>query len=365
MSDVALIRRGYPAAKASRFVGKVAIYVVPIAALVYLPVVLTNRQIFGVPIANAALLGLGLPQLNLALIAVVGAVGLNLLMGQTGLVSLGNAAFFAVGACAASVVGVQMHRGLVLAVVAAGVAGAAVGTLVGLPSVRLRGLYLLLSTMGLQFIAAWLFLKYQLRYFGPGGVGFPTPSVFGVTLGTDRAWYFLLLVVAVASVVFTNNVIRHRKGRALIAIRDHELAAGCVGIPVARSKLTVFALSSAIVSMAGALYVWYLGIASQEIFSLTLAISFISMIVIGGLGSTSGAVIGALVWQLLPRAINTLSQSVSPTTPIIGQSLNKYQADVSDMILGFFLIVVIIFRPDGLWGLARSSWKYVRCWPVE
>lgn len=337
--------------------------VVLVAALLYLPTVLQDRAIFGIGLTDTQLLGIGLAQVNFVLIALMGAVALNLLVGYTGLLSLGHAAFFAVGAMTGGVLGVQNGMPFPVVVLAAGVVGAVVGTLVGLPSLRLRGLYLLLSTLALHFIVIYVFLRYQLSQFGPAGISFDTATIGPLEILDDQTWYFVLLVVAVFFVVISRNLLKMREGRAFIAIRDHDVAAAAIGVDVSRMKLKAFAVSSFMVSVAGALYAYNLGTATSESYTLGFAIDFYAMIIIGGMGSLLGAVLGAIVWQLLPQVLQTLSGSIDPGTPVLGNLLDKYEAQTVSIILGVVIILILMFKPAGLSGIWLGAKRSVVRWP--
>jgi branched-chain amino acid transport system permease protein len=337
--------------------------VVLVAALVYLPFVLTRREVFGIPVSYTQLLGMSLVQVNFALIAIIGAVALNLLTGYTGLISIGTAGFFAVGAFAGGLFGVQWGWPFPLVLLLAGVLGALVGTVVGLPSLRVRGLYLLLATLGFHFIMAYLFLRYQVKYFGPFGISYDDPDLFGWLVDTDMRWYFFLIVLTVATIVVTKNVLRTREGRAFVAIRDRDVAASSAGVNLAKTKLKAFAFSSFLMSMAGVLYVYYLSNASAEIFTLGLAIDFVAMIIIGGMGSITGAVFGALLWQLLPQVISTIQFELGPDAPVVGDFLQRNSAPLQDVILGLIIILILVFKPDGLNGIWVSTKRFFQRWP--
>lgn len=333
--------------------------------VIYLPFVLKQKSLFGIGLTPQMLLGMSVSRVDFALIAIVGAIGLNLLTGYTGLISIGNAAFYAIGAIGASVAGNQLHLPFPLAVLTGGLAGAAVGVVVGLPSLRVRGLYLLLTTMGLHFITLYVFLRYQHRVFGAasGGVPFPDAWVGPWHLKNDIDWYFTLVVVVAVVLLAAKNIVRTRAGRALVAVRDQDIAAGAVGINVGRTKVQAFVLSSFIVSSAGAIFAYYLGSAGPETFSLGFAIQFIAMVIIGGLGTLLGAVLGALLWTLLPQVLNVVTQSLDPATPIAGPILAQHQPEVADLLLGVIIIVMLIWKPDGLAGIWISIRRYFRQWP--
>ena len=335
-----------------------------IAVLLYLPTVLETRAIFNFYfLTETQVLGIGLAQVNFALIMIMGAVALNLLVGYTGLLSMGHSAFFAIGAMGGGFLGVQLGLPFIVVVLGSGLFGAAVGTIVGLPSLRLRGLYLLLSTLALHFIVIYLFLRYQLSQFGPAGISFETATLFGFDITTDKRWYFVLLVVAAVFIVITRNLLKMREGRAFIAIRDHEVAAAATGVNPSIVKLKAFAVSSFMVSVAGVLYGYNLGTATSESYTLAFTIDFYAMVIIGGMGSLLGAVLGAIVWQLLPQVLQTLSQSVDPDTPVVGDLLDKYRSHTVSIILGVLIILILMFKPAGLSGIWTTAKNSVTKWP--
>jgi branched-chain amino acid transport system permease protein len=336
-----------------------------IAILGYLPWVVAQRSLFGVSISRHALLNMNLTQVNVALIVMVGALALNLLTGFTGLISIGNAGFFALGAIVAATLG-GLKPGwpslpFPLVVLAAGLVGAFVGALVGLPSLRIRGIYLLLATMGLHFVMVFLFVKYQLRWFGYDGIQYTKQaSLFGFDLSTDIRWFYFLLGCVVVAFLLTRNLLRTRQGRAFVAVRDHPIAAAMAGVHVARIRVTSFAVSSFMTTAIGAVYVWYLGAASESNFTLLFAIQFIAMIVIGGEGSLLGTVLGALLYALIPNALVAISEMGSGV-PVLNHTLANWQSQITNIIFGTLILVVIVFSPSGLAGLwVRVKRRLVR-----
>lgn len=330
----------------------------------YLPHILLDRQFLGLMLTNNMVLGLNLTEINTALIFVVGAVALSVLTGYTGLISVGNAGFFALGAGVAAFANLQHHQPFLLVLLYCGIAGAVVGAVVGLPSLRVRGLYLLLATLAFQEIATYLFEKYQTSQFGVVGIIYKPPDLIGgFILADDKRWYYFLLVIVVLTVVGSLNLLRTRHGRALVAIRDQDIAAAAAGINVAAVKVKVFALTSAVITIAGGLYVWYLGVASNSIFSISFAITFVAMIIIGGLGSINGAVLGALLYTLLPQIIKTISSSIGPNVTGIGPLLSQHGPDVNDALIGLIIIVVVVFKPDGLNGIWIAVKRFFTRWP--
>jgi branched-chain amino acid transport system permease protein len=314
-------------------------------------------------VEQSAPLGIGPSDVNFALIAIMGAVALNLLVGYTGLLSMGHAAFLALGAFGGGLLGVKAGVPFWLTAILSGCMGAAVGTLVGLPSLRLRGLYLLLSTLALHFIALYLFLKYQIHAFGPAGISYPYPSFLGFTFNDDKHWYFLLLACAVLSMLAVRNLLRSREGRAFVAIRDSDVAAGAVGVNVAIGKLKAFALSSFIVTFAGTLYAYYVTTVNQDTYSLNQVIGFYAMVIVGGLGSLSGAVYGALLYSFLPPILTQVSKDIGPNAPVVGKLLADHTSEVDLVIFGVVILVILMVRPDGLASMWRSIRGSFSRWP--
>ncbi len=324
-----------------------------LAALLYLPTLLTERAIFGVRLSNMQLLNLGLTQINLMLIAMLGALSLNYLTGCAGLISIGHAAFYAAGAMAAAVFGTQLGLPFPLVLLASGLAGAAVGVLAGLPSLRVQGLYFVLSTMAVHYLVNFVFLEYQFRVFDVVGIPYATPSLFGFELNTPMRWYFFLLALVALTYVGLSNTLRSREGRALLAMRDHERAAMSAGVDVRVLRIKAFGLTSAIAGVAGALYAYYLSNATSESFGISFAIQFIAMIIIGGMGSLKGALIGAAVWLLLPSVIAGFAAEIGRGPGILGSLLGEHRAQFVQLIFGLLVIVLLIFAPRGLAGLGE------------
>jgi branched-chain amino acid transport system permease protein len=346
--------------------GAMRVWVVVLAAgLLYLPWVIDQRSVFGIAVSKHALLNMSMTQFNTTLILLVGALGLNLVTGYTGLISIGNAGFFALGAMVASAIGVNwLHLPFLFVVLIAGAAGALVGALIGLPALRIRGIYLLLATLGFHYLMVFFFLKYQIKWYGFGSVVFDRPAtLFGFELNTDIRWYYFLLGFAIVAFALTKNLLRTRQGRALVAVRDHEIAASMAGINVARARVTSFSASSFMTTAAGAIYGWYLGAVGADTFTLLFAIGFIAMIVIGGEGSLIGTVLGTMVWQLTPRALESGAEMSAGISPGLKDWITQWQTQLTLAIFGALIVVVMAYQPTGLAGIwARVKRSFVR-WP--
>ncbi len=333
-----------------------------VALLCWLPVLLTERSLFGMRLSNMALLNLGLTQVNLMLIAMLGGLSLNYLTGCAGLISIGHAAFYAVGAMVGAITGSQWGWPFPAVLVAAAVAGALAGLLAGLPSLRVRGLYFVLSTFALHYIVVFLFLEYQFKYFDVVGVPYKPASLGPLDLNTPMRWYFFLLPLVAAVYWGLRNSLRTREGRAMMAMRDHELATTAVGVDVRILRLKAFAFSSAIAAVAGALYAYYLTNVTSEAFGIQFAIQFIAMIIIGGMGSLAGSLVGAAVWLLLPSIITGFASQAGGSTGLVRLLLVDHKAQLVQMIFGMLVIGLLIFAPDGLAGIGRRLRSRYTAW---
>lgn len=343
-----------------------AIWVVVLAAFVsYLPWVVNDKSLFGLELSKHDLLNVNMTTLNTTLILLLGALGLNIVTGYTGLISIGNAGLFALGALVASAAGIKWLQWPfpVVLLFALG-AGAVVGALIALPALRIRGIYLLLATLGFHYVMFFLYGRYQVKWFGFGSVVFDRPaSLFGFDLNTDVRWYYFLLIFTIVSFLLAKNLLRSRQGRAFVAVRDHEIAAAMVGIDVAKTRIVSFAVSSALITAAGAMYAWYLGAAGQDTFTLLFAIGFIAIIIVGGEGSLVGTVLGAILWQLVPRVLEAGAEMGAEASPGIGNWVTQWLTQITLFIFGFLILVVMVFQPTGLAGIwARMKRAFVR-WP--
>ena len=324
-------------------------WAIVIALLCYLPVLLTERTLFGIRLSNMQLLNIGLTQVNLMLIAMLGALSLNYLTGCAGLISIGHGAFYCVGAMAAAVTGTQWGWPFPLVLAAAALAGAFAGLLAGLPSLRVRGLYFVLSTFAVHYIVVFLFQEYQFKFFDVVGVPYKQPTLGPAELSTPTRWYFFLLPLVALVFWCLRNSLRSREGRALMAMRDHELATTAVGVDVRILRLKTFAFSSAIAAVAGALYAYYLTNVTAEIFNISFAIQFIAMIIIGGMGSLGGSLVGAALWLLLPSVITGFASQAGGSS-----LLTEHKAQLVQVVFGTMVILLLIFAPGGIASIGKQ-----------
>ena len=300
---------------------------------------------------------------NLILIAIVGAVGLNILVGNTGQVSIGHGAFMSVGAYTAANLIVRWGAPFWVAVPAGGLMAAAVGAVVGIPSLRIRGIYLVIATLAAQMIIEWV-INHVPEISGgiQASIEVPRPRIFGQELKSQQSLYFFMLGFVILAIVGALNLMRSRIGRAFIAIRDQDIAAEIMGINIRRYKVIAFAISSFYAGVAGVLYTYYLGIANYEQFQIGVSIDYLAMIIIGGLGSVLGSVFGAVFVTLLPilcrwalEALGHLFASANDLLPII--------PNLRLAIFGVLIILFLIAESEGLNRLWLRTRAYLRTWP--
>jgi branched-chain amino acid transport system permease protein len=286
--------------------------------------------------------------------AIVG-VGLMLLTGYTGQVSLGHAAFLAVGAyteAALQVHGVPFGLSLVAAAVLAAIAG----IVIGLPALRLTGIYLVIATIAFGFIVQEGLTRWESVTRGSLGMTLRSIDLFGAKLDQEWELYYLALAVLTLVVLGVLNLLRAPTGRAFVAIRDSEISAKSMGIHLARYKTASFALSAGITGLAGALYAHKLQFISREQFGIVLSIELAMMIFIGGIGSLHGAIYGAIFIIALPQLIAVVKDFLPPAI--------AHQTGLEPTIFGLILVLVIVFEPLGIYGRWLKVRQYLDTFPL-
>jgi branched-chain amino acid transport system permease protein len=296
---------------------------------------------------------------NLAGIAAIVALGLNLLIGSTGLISLGHAAFLAVGAYTAGVLANRLDFPFWMTVVLAGLCTGGVGMIVGLPALRIKGLYLGLATLAFQFIAEHLILHWESLTGGANGLAVPRPALGSFTFDTDLRFYYLTAPLALLLGLGMANLQRSRFGRALVAIRDSDVAAEAVGVNLARYKTLAFGVSAAYAGVAGSLFAHYLGYIGPDHFTVLLSVEYLTMIIVGGMGSILGAVLGAIFATLLPEGLRLAESGLRQSYPSL------VFPDLRALAMGLVLILFIVFEPEGLAGWWRRVREYWQEWPFS
>jgi branched-chain amino acid transport system permease protein len=289
---------------------------------------------------------------NQAFLAAIGAIALNVLTGFAGQISIGSAAFLAVGAWTAVLVTDQL--GFVGSVLAGGIVAGVVGVVAGLPSLRLRGLYLTLATLALQFIVVFAFYRYAINKQAFGGFTLPAASLGFTTLTSDAGWYLALLATLVFVAIVCGLVVSGKPGRAWIAIREHDVAAALVGVNVTRYKLYAFSLSSFLIGAQGALAGYYLHNVSPDNYTLLVAISYAAMIILGGLGSLSGSVIGAFIITLLPFGVSNVARAIVGSSSGSGFT-NRNLPYFQTITYGVLVLAFLYFEPRGIAGVFKRA----------
>jgi branched-chain amino acid transport system permease protein len=294
--------------------------------------------------------------LNRICIAVVAAVGLNILTGFTGQISLGNAAFLATGAYSTAVLAGRLGLPFLMVIPLAGVATAVVGMIFGVPSLRLKGLYLAMATLAAHFVVEFTASHWDSMTGGVNGISVPAARLLGFGFDSDKRLFYVVLPLTAFLVLFAKNLFRTKIGKAFIAIRDHDISAEVMGVNVYKYKLLSFGVSSFYVGVAGSLLAYQARIISPENFPITLAIDYLGMIIIGGMGSVLGSVLGAGFITLLPELLRLVSGGLAGSFP----ALVELFASLKQGVFGLTIVLFLIFEPDGMaarWHTIRSYWK--------
>lgn len=297
-------------------------------------------------------------------IAVVGAVGLNILVGFTGQISLGQGGFLAVGAFTSAILAGRAGLPVPLSMLCAVLVTAAVGAFFGLPALRLKGLYLAIATLASQEIIVFVVRRWDWLTGGQGFLDVERLTIFGWRLprqGFEFYWYWIIAVIAVLAVVSARNLFRTALGRSFMAVRDQDIAASAIGVDLTRTKLVAFAVSSGYVGLAGALTAHYTEIVTWERFTLDVSIQFLAMIIVGGLGSIAGSVYGAAFIMLLPPLLAELADALRGVAPVLAAQLPAVQAAT----FGLVIVLFLLFEPRGLDRIWQRAKDYLRFWPFR
>jgi branched-chain amino acid transport system permease protein len=278
--------------------------------------------------------------------------GLNIMTGYTGLLSLGHGAFVGVGAYAAALA--QIHLGLpfYITIPLAGVVAALIGIAFGLPSLRIRGLYLVIATLAAQFILNFVFVHWQSVTNGDVGLTVQPATIFGYSLNNETRVYYLILFCVILFTLFTLNIIRSRVGRAFIAIRERDRTAEVLGVEIVWYKLISFALGSFYAGVAGGLLAYFNQFVNPEQFGLLLSVFFLSAVIVGGMGSVLGAILGAVFMTLLPEV---LREGALLAGGVLNLDIASILVPLRETIFGFLMVAFLILEPRGLAHLWRRA----------
>ena len=296
----------------------------------------------------------------LVAIHIASATGLNILTGYTGLVSLGQAAFMGLGAYTVAVLELRAGTPALLNLVAGGGVAMIGGVIVGIPSLRVKGLYLAIATIAASFIAHFLFANWTPVTGGTAGLSLPPASVFGVALDTSFRIYWLIVPITVLMVAGTANLFRTRIGRAFIAIRDRDISAEVLGIPLLRYKLLSFALSSFYAGVAGGLWAYFFRVVTPESFPLIMSIFFLAAIIVGGMGTILGGVLGAAFLTMVPELLKLIVGWLP-----LGDNAALILSPVRTIVFGALIVGFLIFEPHGLAEIWRRVRRFFHLYPFR
>jgi branched-chain amino acid transport system permease protein len=303
---------------------------------------------------------------NLIAIHVIVALGLNLLVGYTGQISLGHAGFFAIGAYGTLTLVMQAGLPFELALPLAGLISAGFGFLLGLPALRLEGPYLAIATLGFGLTVTQILGRLEFLG-GHMGITVPPLKVLGMTLATDFQRYWLIMPLAVALTWAMRNLTKTRVGRAFVAIRDSDIAAECIGINLTYYKTLAFAVSAFYTGIAGGLMAYVLGFVNPHTFNIMISILFLAMVVVGGLGSILGSIMGAILVTFLQIQLSRVTD-VAYIGPMLMDISTRFFTEsglpnVQYVVFGLIMVLIVIFEPLGLYGFWIRSKIYWRTWP--
>ncbi len=299
----------------------------------------------------------------LVAINIASTIGLNVLTGYTGLVSLGQAAFMGLGAYTVAILQSRYGTPFALNLLAGGAVAMVAGVLVGLPSLRVKGLYLAIATIAAGVIAHFLFSHFTALTGGTAGITVPPARALGVELDTSFKLYWVIVPVTVLMLLGAANLFRTRIGRAFIAIRDRDISAEVLGIPLLPYKLMSFAISSFYAGVAGGLFAYFFRAVTPESFPLLMSIFFLAAVIVGGMGSVLGSVLGAVFMTLVPELLKLIVSALP--TALVGDNATLILSPVRTIVFGALIVLFLIFEPLGLAEMWRRTRRSFHLWPFK
>jgi len=295
-------------------------------------------------------------------VTIITVQGLNVLTGLAGQISIGQAGFMAVGAYTSAILTSTLGVPFWIALPCAGIMGALIGTLFGLPSLRIKGFYLVLATLAAQFIIIYVIMHTPGLTGGYAGMDAPAPSIGGFVFDTPRSYYYLVMPIVIIMTFFARNWARTRLGRAFVAMRDNEFAAETQGVNIFYHKLIAFAICSFYAGIAGALWGHFMGRVSPEHYTLLSSIWYIGILIVGGMGSTVGVIFGSVVYQALQELVSAIAPAIAGLFPGVAAGVF---AGMGQLFFGVVILLVLIFEPRGLnhaWVVLKTRF---RMWPYS
>jgi len=300
--------------------------------------------------------------LTLVLIAVIGCHGLNILLGYTGQISLGHAAFLGVGGYTYSYLVMVLGWPFWLAVPASGFTAAGIGLIIGIPSLRIKGIYLGIATIAFQFIADYTYFHWESFSGGPQGRVVEAPQIFGLALTSRLSFYYICLFLLIVLLWGAKNLMRSKYGRCLMAVRDNDISAEAIGVPVFKYKLLAFVLSSFYAGIAGSLFVIQMRNVFPDFFHFMVSVEYLAMVIVGGMGSVIGSIFGAIFIVLVPEVLQNIVRFIASLSN--NPELTIFMAPLRLVAHGCLIVLFILIEPAGLAGIWRKISSYWKIWPL-
>ena len=292
-------------------------------------------------------------------IAVISVHGLNILTGYCGQISIGHAGFMAVGGYTSAILCAKLGVPFWVALPCGALAAGTAGLIFGLPSLKIKGFYLIMATIAAQFIIIWTIIQLRGITGGADGLSVPRPKIGNIVLSSKASYFYLVMILTCLGTLLAKNIVRTRAGRAFIAIRDNDLAAEVMGVSLWSYKLQAFFIGCVYAGVAGSLLIHYFSFASTDQFPFMDSVWYLGMLIVGGMGSTTGAVFGAVALKLLDEVVTMVG-------PILSAAVAPQAAASLGLIMhGLVIIIFLIFEPRGLahrWGMIKA---YFRLWPFS
>jgi branched-chain amino acid transport system permease protein len=292
-------------------------------------------------------------------ITIISVHGLSILTGYCGQISIGHAGFMAVGAYTSGILTAKLGWSFWVALPCAALAAGMVGLIFGLPSLKIKGFYLIMATIAAQFIIVWLILQLYSITGGADGLSVPRPKIGGFVFKSKSSYFYLVMIITCLATLLAQNIARTRAGRAFVAIRDNDLAAEVMGINLWTYKLMAFFIGCVYAGVAGSLLVHYIAFASVDQFPFINSVWYLGMLIVGGMGSTTGAIFGAVSLKLLDELVIIVGPILS--TVVAAQAA----ASLSLIMRGLVIIIFLVFEPRGLahrWEIIKA---YFKLWPFS
>lgn len=311
------------------------------------------------------LLGMGASKYMLYLfisfgIAIIGGLGINLITGFTGMISLGHGAFVGVGAYSTAILTGRLGLPFIISLPLSALITSCVGMFFGLPSLRIKGLYLLMSTFAAQVIINFLMINWRSLTMGANGYPVNPASIGGFVFDSEIRYFYLVYILTILSIFSVSNIIRSRYGRAFVAIRDRDIAADLIGVNLFKYKTLSFAIGTFYAGLSGALLAHYAGVVTPEHFPILLSVQYLAIIIVGGLGSIMGSIYGAIFITLLPELLKIIMEGY--LAKLVPDAIRAVP-HINNLLFGLIIIGFLILEPHGLAEIHHRIKKYFKLWP--